>query len=94
MLNSALNFARANKQSHLSGLCDWLRIPSISTQPEHVPEVRHAAEYAARYLHDMGISKVEIRETKGHPIVYAEWLEAIDLQTLLIYGHFDVLVGH
>ena len=90
MLDSALNYAQQNKQSHLSGLCDWLRIPSISTQPEHTSDVRRAAEFAAQYLHEMGISKVETRETKRHSIVYAEWLEAIDSPTLLIYGHFDV----
>ncbi len=90
MLDSALNFSRDNRQSHLSGLCDWLRIPSISTQPEHSPDVRRAAEFAAHYLREMGMSKVEIRETAGHPVVYAEWFEAIDSPTLLIYGHFDV----
>jgi acetylornithine deacetylase/succinyl-diaminopimelate desuccinylase-like protein len=36
------------------------------------------------------MSKVEIRATKGHPVVYAEWLETINAPTLLIYGHFDV----
>lgn len=94
MLDSALNFARNNRQSHLSGLCDWLRIPSISTQPEHASDVRAAAEFAAHYLRDMGMSKVEIRETKGHPVIYAEWLNlqpgTFNLPTLLIYGHFDV----
>lgn len=90
MLDSALNFAQQNKQTHLSGLCSWLRIPSISTQLEHASDVRRAAEFTAQYLRKMGMSKVETRETKRHPIVYAEWLEAIDLPTLLIYGHFDV----
>lgn len=92
MLESALNFARTNKQTHLSGLCNWLRIPSISTTPEHAPDVRRAAEFAAQYLRDMGMPGVEIRETKGHPIVYAEHanLQPSNLPTLLIYGHFDV----
>lgn len=77
-------------------LCDWLRIPSISTLPEHAPDVRRAAQFAASYLTDMGITHVEVRETKGHPIVYAEWPHpdlqppTSNLPTLLIYGHFDV----
>lgn len=94
MLDPALQYARANRQLHLSGLCDWLRIPSISTQPEHAPDVRHAAEFAAEYLREMGMNKVEIRETDGHPVVYAEWTNlqtaTVSLPTLLIYGHFDV----
>lgn len=90
MLDAALNFARANKQSHLSGLCDWLRIPSVSTLPKHAPDVRRAAEFAAHYLKDMGMTLVEIRETAGHPIVYAESIASPQSPTLLIYGHFDV----
>lgn len=92
MLDSALNYARQNKAAHLSGLCDWLRIPSISTTPEHAPDVRRAADFAAQYLRAIGMDKVEVRETAGHPVVYAEHLqpETLNLPTLLIYGHFDV----
>jgi acetylornithine deacetylase/succinyl-diaminopimelate desuccinylase-like protein len=93
MLESALNFARVNKQLHLSRLCDWLHIPSISTLPEHVADVRRAAEFAAQALSSMGMTKAEVRETEGHPIVYAEWLDigpTPAAPTLLIYGHFDV----
>lgn len=90
MLDSALDFARVNKQAHLSGLCAWLRIPSISTQPEHAPDVRRAAEFGADYLREMGMVRVEIRETAGHPLVYAESIINPQLPTLLTYGHFDV----
>ena len=93
MLDSALNFARLNQHSHLSRLSDWLRIPSISTTPEHAPDVRRAADFAAQYLRDMGMNKVEVRETAGHPIVYANHQSPItnhQLPTLLLYGHFDV----
>jgi len=92
MLDFALNFAQQNKHSHLSRLCDWLRIPSISTLPENAQDVRSAAQFAARFLKDTGMTLVEIRETNGHPIVYGEWLETRHPSpaTLLIYGHFDV----
>lgn len=94
MLVSALNFARANRLAHLAGLCDWLRIPSISTLSEHAHDVRRAAEFAARHLREMGMTRVEVRETDGHPVVFAEWLNlqpsTLNVPTLLIYGHFDV----
>ena len=90
MLDSALNYARQNQAAHLSGLCDWLRIPSISTTPEHAPDVRRAADFAAQYLRAIGMDKVEVRETTGHPIVYAKSITNHQLPTLLIYGHFDV----
>ncbi len=89
MLEEALAYARANRAAHLSGLCDWLRIPSVSTLPEHAADVRRAAQFAAERLREMGFQRVELRETEGHPILYAEWLGA-DAPTLLIYGHYDV----
>jgi len=92
MIDSALNFSRTNRQTHLARLCNWLRIPSISTTPEHAPDVRRAADFAADFLRELGMDKVEVRETAGHPLVYAEHanLQPANLPTLLIYGHFDV----
>lgn len=94
MLDSAIQYARANRETHLASLCDWLRIPSISTLPERSADVRHAAQFAADYLRDMGMTRAEVRETNGHPIVYAEWNDlqrsTSNLPTLLLYGHFDV----
>ncbi|MBE0669984.1 MAG: dipeptidase [Anaerolineales bacterium] len=92
MLDSALNYARQNQAAHLSRLCDWLRIPSISTTPEHAPDVRCAADFAANFLRELGMDKVEVRKTTGHPVVYAEHIQpaTANLPTLLIYGHFDV----
>lgn len=75
-LEQALAYARANRPAHLSGLCDWLRIPSISTLPEHLADVRRAGQFAAERLHEIGFRRAALRETDGHPILYAEWLEA------------------
>ena len=33
---------------------------------------------------------VEVVATRGHPLVYAEWLELPGAPTVLIYGHYDV----
>lgn len=89
MLEKALTYAHAKRQSHLSELCDWLRIPSVSTLPEHKEDVRRAAQFAADKLSGMGFLRVDIDNTPGHPIVYAEH-GGLHTPTLLIYGHFDV----
>ena len=89
MLEKALTYARAKRQSHLDQLCDWLRIPSISTVPENKEDVRRAAQFAADKLTEIGFPRVDIDDTPGHPIVYAE-STGLDAPTLLIYGHFDV----
>src|SRR5882724_5755376 len=77
---------------HVEGLKAFLRIPSISTLPEHKPDIRRAAEFCANELHRAGLNSVELIESADgrNPLVYAEWLEAPGKPTLLLYGHYDV----
>lgn len=79
-----------NEGRFLEDLKEWLRIPSISTLPEHAGDIRRAAEYAANQLRRMGFERVELIATQGHPLVYGEWMQASGKPTLLIYGHYDV----
>ena len=67
-----------------------LRIPSVSAQPDHDADTRRAAEFVRDDLRGHRASTTELIETKGHPIVYAERLDAPGKPTLLIYGHYDV----
>ena len=45
---------------------------------------------ATNLFRSMGFPAVELIETRGHPLVYAESLGAPGLPTVLIYGHYDV----
>ncbi|HKF35645.1 MAG TPA: dipeptidase [Ktedonobacteraceae bacterium] len=74
----------------LDDLKGWLRIPSISTLPEHAGDIRRAAEYAAEQLRQIGFEQVHLIQTAGHPLVYGEWLKAPGKPTVLVYGHYDV----
>src|SRR5437588_31394 len=79
-----------NENRFLEDLKGWLRIPSISTLPEHAADIHQAAEYAADQLRRVGFERVEIIPTQGHPLVYGEWLKAPGKRKLRIYGHYDV----
>lgn len=83
-------YISSNKDRFLSELFDWLRIPSVSADSRHKGDVRKAAEYLKEKLSAAGVDKVEICETKGHPIVYAEKIVNASLPTILVYGHYDV----
>ncbi|MDQ6661826.1 MAG: dipeptidase [Chloroflexota bacterium] len=83
-------FMSESEARFLEDLKGWLRIPSISTLPEHANDVRSAAKYAADQLKYIGFEHVEVIETQGHPLVYGEWLKAPGKPTLLMYGHYDV----
>lgn len=74
----------------LEDLKGWLRIPSISTLPEHSGDVQRAADYAADQLRRSGIEAVEVIQTQGHPLVSGQWLHAPGKPVVLIYGHYDV----
>ena len=74
---------------HVAQLCDWLRIPSISSVSEHNGDTRRAAEFIADELRDLSL-EVELIETEGHPLVYAQGEQRPERRTLLFYGHYDV----
>ena len=90
MSSPAVAFATQNHSRFLSELKDLLRIPSISTLPEHKDDCRRAAEFLASELKRIGIENVRIIDTKGHPLVYGDWLHAAGKPTALVYGHYDV----
>jgi acetylornithine deacetylase/succinyl-diaminopimelate desuccinylase-like protein len=90
MSSSAVDFARQNYPRFLEELKSLLRIPSISTLPEHAGDCRKAAETLAAELKRIGMENVHLIETSGHPLVYADWLHAAGKPTVLVYGHYDV----
>jgi acetylornithine deacetylase/succinyl-diaminopimelate desuccinylase-like protein len=83
-------YAAKHEQQFLDDLKAWLRIPSISTLPEHAGDMLRAAQYAADQMTHIGLANVAVLQTQGHPLVYGEWLKASGKPTLLIYGHYDV----
>ena len=87
---SPIEFARSQQTRFLEELKSLLRIPSISTLPEHAADVRRTAETLAQELTRIGLEHATIIETAGHPLVYADWLHAAGKPTCLAYGHYDV----
>jgi len=79
-----------HKEAHLKELCELLRIPSVSTKTDRKPDIERAANWIAEKLRKVGMSKVEVIPTKGHPLVYAESVDAPGKPTVLFYGHYDV----
>jgi acetylornithine deacetylase/succinyl-diaminopimelate desuccinylase-like protein len=78
------------KDARLESYKAFLRIPSISAIPTHAPDCRAAAEWLADALTTAGLEHVEVSETGGHPVVYADWLHADGAPTAIVYGHYDV----
>src|SRR5580693_2160407 len=72
-------------------LFELLRIPSISTQPEHKPDVQRAAEWLRAQLEELGLT-VSIMPTAGHPVVLGQHPGPAGTKAprILFYGHYDV----
>ena len=83
-------FVEKNQPRLLDELKTFLRIPSVSTLPEHVPDVLRAAQFVADSMKTAGLENIEIIATAKHPLVYADWLHAPGKPTVLCYGHYDV----
>ncbi|MBL0174175.1 MAG: dipeptidase [Ignavibacteria bacterium] len=89
-MKDVLNYCAAHQDEYLEQLKDFLRIPSISTSEEAKADIAKAASFVAAQLKGAGMNSVAIHPTKGHPVVYGEWLGAKGAPTVLIYGHYDV----
>src|SRR5215472_3739249 len=84
------SYIQQNRPRLLDELKDLIRIPSISTLPEHKGDVERAAQFVAESLRNAGLENVEVIQTAGHPLVYADCLHAPGKPTVLCYGHYDV----
>ena len=83
-------YIQSNQQRFLDELFELLRIPSVSADPAYKNDVVKTAEAVAASLKKAGADQVEICETAGYPIVYAEKIIDPSKPTILVYGHYDV----
>ncbi|RDW13678.1 dipeptidase [Paracoccus thiocyanatus] len=72
----------------LDRLMEFLRIPSVSTDPAYAAEVRRAADWLCAELVSLGF-QASVRDTPGHPMVVAHSPKG-DRRPALFYGHYDV----
>ncbi len=89
-MEQILKYLKDNQQRYLSELKEFLAIPSISTAPDHKRDVERCARWIADHLGSIGMRNTKVFPTKGHPVVYSEWLGAPGKPTVLLYGHYDV----
>lgn len=89
-MEKILNFVESSKQNYLGELAEFLAIPSVSSQSNYNPDTRKCAEWVKNQMQKVGLTKAQIFETKGHPIVYGERVANPNKPTVLFYGHYDV----
>jgi len=89
MLEQVLARIDESREAALPGLFEFLKIPSVSTDPARAGDVRRCARWLVEQLTVIGL-KAEIHETGGHPVVLAKNAFHSGRPTVLLYGHYDV----
>jgi acetylornithine deacetylase/succinyl-diaminopimelate desuccinylase-like protein len=84
------DYVAQHKQRFLDELFEMLRFPSVSADPKYKPAILKTAEFVAEKLVEAGADNVEVCQTAGNPIVYAEKIIDASKPTVLVYGHYDV----
>ena len=84
-------YIEKNRERFLDELFSLLRIPSISSEEAHKPDMHRCAKRLTELLLEAGADKAVVYETTGHPVVYGEKLIDPKLPTVLVYGHYDVM---
>lgn len=90
VLNRVRQYVEDQGPNMRADLEAFLRIPSISAQPEHAGDVRRGAEWLRDAMGRTGLENARLVEGNGHPLVAAEWMHAAGKPTVLFYGHYDV----
>ncbi len=89
-MNTSQEYIQQNKDRYIEELIELLRIPSVSTDSSRKDAIHQAANFLLSQFKQFDFNKVELFETPGNPIVYAEHCPHDDKPTVLIYGHYDV----
>ena len=90
-VEAALAYLQDHADEHLKGLDEFLRLESVSADPERKAEMRRTAQWVADELTRIGAEHAQLTDGSGHPIVTADWLHAgPDAPTILVYCHYDV----
>lgn len=84
-------YIESHKDRFIEELCSLIRIPSISSESEHKPDMIRCAERWCQLLNEAGADNAQLIETTGNPLVYAEKIIDPTKKTVLVYGHYDVM---
>ncbi len=90
-MNDINKYVKTHEQRFLDELFELIRIPSISSLPEHKDDMYRAAEKWKELLLAAGVDRAEVMETDGNPVTYGEKIIDKKAPTALVYGHMDVM---
>jgi acetylornithine deacetylase/succinyl-diaminopimelate desuccinylase-like protein len=92
-MQAVIDYLKQNESRYLSELCDYVRFPSVSAQPEHANDLKACAEWLVKHCGQIGL-QAKLCPTQGHPVVLAKTPAAKPHSGrrphFVVYGHYDV----
>ncbi|MDE3100293.1 MAG: dipeptidase [Verrucomicrobiota bacterium] len=92
-MQPVLDYLKRNQARFVAELCDYLRLPGVSAQEKHKPDLHASAQWLANHCRQAGLVAT-LRKTEGNPIVIARTPRRRDSRRrqphFLVYGHYDV----
>lgn len=83
-------YIEENKERFFEELFSLLRIPSVSSDRNHVSDMKLCADRLVELLLQAGATEAAVYPTAGHPVVFGQRIVDEKLPTVLVYGHYDV----
>jgi succinyl-diaminopimelate desuccinylase len=88
-----IDYLKQNQSRFVTELCEYVRFPSVSAQPQHRQDLRACAEWVVNHCRAIGL-EARLCATKGNPIVIAKTPRAKSQGPrrphFVVYGHYDV----
>src|SRR6267378_687023 len=92
-MQAVIDYLKENQSRFIDELCEYVRCPSVSAQPQHRQDLHACAEWVTKHCQTIGL-EARLCPTEGHPIVVAKTHRANTTNGhrphFLIYGHYDV----
>src|SRR2546427_580733 len=90
-MQEVLNYLKQNQTRFIDELCEYIRFPSVSAQPQHRADLQACAEWLLRHCQQMGL-ETRLCPTDGNPVIVAKTPRAKFSRKphFFIYGHYDV----
>lgn len=96
-MQNVLNYLTEHQPRFVRELCDYVRFPSVSAQPQHKNDLAACAQWLLQHCRSLGLD-ARLCPTAGNPILVAKTPRAKSAkakagkrrQHFVVYGHYDV----
>jgi acetylornithine deacetylase/succinyl-diaminopimelate desuccinylase-like protein len=92
-MQGVIDYLSQHESRFVTELCDYVRFPSVSAQPQHRSDMQACAKWVVERCRQIGL-EARLCSTPGHPIVIARTPRAKakgrPRPHFVVYGHYDV----